>query len=111
MQTFKFVIEDGEFEEQIIQQLPFCQPDNLGKPAKRKVTWHTHSPVIMPLKGQVKDKVQDAIHEPFTVHWEERGASWVRGASSGRMQLLLEWQLSIRRDVPIQSSCRFWQAA
>ena len=111
MQTFKFVIEVWEFEEQIIQQFSFCQPDNIGEPAKREVTWHTHSPVIMPLKGQVKDKVQNAFHEPFTAHWKERGASWECGTSPSGMQLLPEWQLPIRQGVSIRSSSRLWQAA
>ena len=51
MQTFKHVIEVREFAEQINQQFPFCQPD-----AKRKVTWHTHSPIIVPRQKRIKEQ-------------------------------------------------------
>ena len=100
MQAFEYVIEVREFAEQINQQLPFCQPD-----AEREVTRYTHSPIVVPCKRQVKKKVWNSFVEPFTVHWKDRGTS-----PSG-MQLLPEWQLSIRQDVPILSSSRLWQAA
>ena len=52
MQAFKHVVKIWEFAEQIDQQFPIFQSD-----AKRKVAWHTHSPIIVPCEKQVKGQV------------------------------------------------------
>ena len=85
MQAFEHVIKVWEFAEQIDQQFPIFQSD-----AKRKVAWHTHSPIIVPCKKQINGQVEGLFSEPIIMHGKER-----RTFPTG-MQFLHEWLLSVR---------------